>query len=530
MTIKPEQLESIIGATGQTEIPPLTIGELATAIKELSDPVNLRDLSRRKKQNEKKQLGISFSPCRLDTAGWGLVFAEDADPQIEEALSELIKHRESQAGEKCRVFFKNPKGVHHGQTKDEWLKKHGVAPAEVEPDKVPYYLLLVGSPEAIPFEFQSHLAVDYAVGRIHFNTLQEYANYARSVVLAETEKEPWLPRRIAFYGAVNGDADTQNLRQALIDPVSAKIRDRVARNLDDEGGLNDPGLWPGPCPKAAGLVSDWQVETYIDQEATRNRLLELLGGNKRAPALLFTGGHGYEPANVACMPFEQGALISSDWDCKGGASAPRNTFVSGEDISPDANLLGMIAFFFACYSGGTPEEADEIFSKIGKALAKPPHPFIARLPAKMLSAPGGGALAVIASVAPTFSIAYQWPGVGEIHRPFEDCLTHLLRGYPIGHAIRPFSDRHASHTKTLCSDLILIRKGKAIPDVDLIHTWLASYISGYQIIIGDPAVRLSPTTHEANPDLPTFTPKAVAGAPLTDSWPDELPDPCRGTG
>ena len=37
----------------------------------------------------------------------------------------------------------------------------------VNPDKVPYYLLLVGSPEAIPFQFQSLLSVDYALSLIH---------------------------------------------------------------------------------------------------------------------------------------------------------------------------------------------------------------------------------------------------------------------------------------------------------------------------------------------------------------------------
>ncbi|MCC8455704.1 hypothetical protein LMJ43_36160, partial [Streptomyces rochei] len=105
----------INGSTGDYLLPPLTAEQVSRIAQgEEFDPDHLYDLQQKKKLVE--GLDADFAPVegvdpkKLEETGWGVIFAYNADPAIQEALSELLEHRKKQATQKKEKYYQEYTG------------------------------------------------------------------------------------------------------------------------------------------------------------------------------------------------------------------------------------------------------------------------------------------------------------------------------------------------------------------------------------------------------------------------------------
>lgn len=451
--------------TGDYAIPPCTPRELADLARRMTiDEKDARELERWVKTGGR---GMYGDPRELTQAGWGVIFAQSEPPERIAALREALKplldlRREQAGGEPLFREYSAAKGYLPGDTKRKFLDRHGIAPGPAEPRKMPYYLLLAGSPESIPYDFQYQLDVERAVGRLWFETPEEYERYARSVVAAEKDAMP-RRRRAAFFSPRNPG-----------DPVSDVCVDRLASPL---------ASW------VEEHRSDWKTCRVLGDEATKGRLAQLLGGSE-TPDFLFTASHGavFKASDDRVLP-HQGALMCREWPGPSFRGRfPPDFYFAGEDLGSAARLDGLIAFLWACYSAGGPATSDFELGRIPVA----PRPFLGQLPYRLLSHPQGSARAVIGHVELVWIWSAQWPGAGTHLKEFEEMLRMLLEGYPVGAAMEPFGRRYAELATELYPELLEIQRGGKEPDDETVFRLCVCHDTRNYVVLGDPAVRLVP--------------------------------------
>jgi len=499
----------IDGASGSYLLPEMNAAQVSTLAQgQVLDPEMVKELKKRKFDIKNPHAGVEADARELAETGWGVIFAHDADPAVREALQPLLDLRRSQAGERFKVYS-GADGHRPDESKNDFLNRYGMGPGPANPDKVPYYLLIVGDPTRIPYRFQYQLDVQYAVGRLHFDAVEDYAYYAQSVVQAESGLS--LPPRATFIGVANrDDRATKMSAEHLVQPLAENIAAAQAE-------------WAADSPSTP--LPQWQVETLLKDQAKKADLSSLLNGTQASP-LLFSASHGigFPNGDPRQLP-HQGALICQDWP---GPQTwrqpiPQDFYLAADDLSDSANLLGTVAFFFACYGAGTPRDdefAHQIWSDQPERKTIAPHDFVASLPKRMLSLPRGGALAVVGHIERAWGVSFFWGNAGPQLQVFEDCFERLMKGnYPVGYALEVFNNRYAEISSDLSDELREISFGRTANDTNLAQMWTANNDARNYVVIGDPAVRLpvggagaAATERPAIPEI-TIAPALPAAAP-----------------
>src|SRR5262249_49730315 len=133
--------------TGKYAVAPRSIEELAKDVRQNPGTDSMRNLHGDQPQSFGLPFDVAFD--KLEKTGWGIIFHEDTPQDVRIALGPLITLRGNQA----KGRFKELDYKTGEQTRD-WYARHGIAAGTMEPEAVPYYLLVVGGPDLIPFEFQ----------------------------------------------------------------------------------------------------------------------------------------------------------------------------------------------------------------------------------------------------------------------------------------------------------------------------------------------------------------------------------------
>lgn len=425
-------------------------------------------------------LGTDYSvddPNDLTQAGWGVIFASDADPAIKAQLQPLLDLRQKQVQDaKLFAVYEGAAngGVLPGQVAASWAQQRGVSlTAAVDPYQggVPYYLLIVGSPDRIPFEFQALLKMQWAVGRLAFDDVEDYGRYAQAVVQYESPAyQPVQRKNAAVWVTRNyGDLATAMLSGAICQDF-----------LDPANTL--------------GSRRQFNLDAFPNEKATKAQLIEILRGNLPggAPAVFFTGSHGcdYSGSDPAIQRRYQGSLATQEW-MPGTPGNTTNQF-SADDVPSDAKLQGTMGFLFACYSGGCPTDNNYYFNADGSKIPVAPAPMIARLPQVLLSR---GALAIIGHVDLAFPYAFQdvsgTPQVQALRTPLE----MLMRGKRAGLAADSLSILWSSLSAQLGVALGANPAASAAAATSsspspLAQLTIARDDARNYIVLGDPATRL----------------------------------------
>jgi hypothetical protein len=401
-------------------------------------------------------------PYDLSKTGWGVIFArsDESASAVREALEPLLRQRKGQAGERYREYLGDD-GFLPQKSALSFLERHGTSPGPPDPTKVPCYLLLVGSPEQIPYEFQYGLDQQRAVGRLHFDQIEDYKRYAQAVVEAEKTRRPSL--RVAFFGPRH-DSGTEISNEGLLSPLIDSTRER----------------------------SDCWIRCLLGERATKKSLQGLLTEGE-VPDLLFTAGHGlvYGSGHQRQLS-HQGALVCQEW---GGKGAPEsNQVFCGDDVNGTSGLQGLVTFLFACNSAGAPRLSD-FASNAADLRTVAPRPFVSALAQRLL---GKGALAVIGHVEQVWQCSFLWRTAGYQPQVFVETLRRLLDGAPIGWALEPINQKYMDLSACLNQVLQDLRLGLLEePEQDLperersiAELWIACRDARNYVIVGDPAVRL----------------------------------------
>lgn len=396
--------------------------------------------------------------------GWGVIVPATMTT-LPPALQALVNHRQGEVfhylsdWERRQTFLRNP-----ALNRDVAIA--GSARGK-GPGKLPYYLMIYGQPDEIPWALQFSLAATRAVGRLPLTgaALDNYVN----AVLDDFRKEPADPYTTVTWSVDTSPADISHLMR---NHIAVKLHERFLK--DAEMGVGKSVFLDGGGDP---------------RSATAERLMSEL--KTRRPGLIVTTSHGMTGplSDVAQMRQTMGLPVDQQ----------------GSALQPDAMLDswrpgGAVWYCHACCSAGS--EAQSFFAPLfeeGTSLRSvlegiaAAGSLVAPLPMRLLGH-GNPARAFIGHVEPTFDWTLRNPGNRQVMTaPIVDAIYPRLfqtsSKTPVGHAFREVYSNIGGYLAAWEQACKLYDAGSRNL-ADLLAMQLAARDLQSLVIIGDPAVSL----------------------------------------
>jgi hypothetical protein len=364
--------------------------------------------------------------------GWTFLVNEN-DPQrdeLVEALRPLAKKRGMADPGKPLLFA--------GEPELEWQDWLDVNYSPLLTENPPYYILVVGDPQQVPFRFQAFLDASAAVGRVAFDSVDDLSTYAEKLVRLEKAADPSAGRDLVFFAPDAGEDDpTFYSRRYLAEPLVARARERH-------------GFDP----------------TFIAAEdATKERLAETLRATN--PALVYTASHGIGAPDE---PLETQRRVNGEICCQESSSGEAGYFTADDVPLDEPFLEGSVFFQFACFGYGTPAESDYMHW-LQEPTLNAELDFVAALPKRLLAHPRGP-IGFVGHVDTAWLHGFDDPNnpliVERFHprlEPFAGAVDSLLTVRPLGLALERMNKRYAVGSNLLANLLDQMqRRGLALDD------------------------------------------------------------------
>ena len=397
-------------------------------------------------------------------AGWTFL-VNRRDPrraEIEKALAPLAEHRGMAAGEPLLFSSDAPDDWH------DWLQENYFG-LDLEGKTPPHYVLVVGSPDQVPFHFQAMFDSAASVGRLDFDTAADLQTYVDKVLRHERAAEPTAGREAMFFATDGGPGDATHFsRRFMADPLA----DHVTRSCR--------------VPTRNAVADD----------ATKGLLLE--AARLRKPALVYTASHGM---GAPKEPLETQVRVNGGICCQHTPGDDRDEWLlTADDIDLAVPFFeGAIVFQFACFGYGTPAESDFRHWLGGPALNSA-GTFVAALPKKMLAHPRGP-IAFIGHVDTAWLHGFDDPANPYLVErwsvrmtPYKKAVETLLACQPAGLAMSDMNKRfdYANAQLTLTFDKMMRRRLETTPALrqQLANTFIFRSDAQNYMVFGDPAAGL----------------------------------------